>query len=224
VTETLAPEPSTTDGGGREHDLSVLVADDHPLVLQGLRRALDGSEDVHVVGEANSGGELLRLVERRRPDVVLTDLRMPDVDGVACVERIRACWPEVKVVVLSACESPTDISAALAAGASAYVLKSVKPVDVASVIRQAAQGVVFHAPAVEEPADGGEEELGLTDREREILSGVADGLATKELSRRLWVSDHTIKFHLTNIYRKLGVTNRAGAVRLAYERGLVETD
>lgn len=206
-----------------ESVLKVLVADDHPLILQGLRRALDGCDDIEVVGEAHSGSDVLPLVERRRPDVVLLDLRMPGMDGVACVEAIKRSSPDVKTVILSACEDRASIDSAVRAGASAYVIKSVGSVDIPSLLRQVATGyTVFHSPSDSGSADGqSDEDPPLTERELTILAAVARGLTTKAISGELWVSEHTVKFHLTNIYRKLDVSNRSGAVRYAYEHGLV---
>ncbi|HWD65162.1 MAG TPA: response regulator transcription factor [Solirubrobacteraceae bacterium] len=201
----------------------VLIADDHPLILAGIRRALDRSDGVEVVGEASSGPQVVAMVERRRPEVVLLDLYMPGVKGAELIAQIRSQWPEVKTVVLSANEDRASIDSALNAGASAYIVKSVNPSDLSSVIRQVAGGAIFHAPprpnttaAVDEEPAGPD----LTERERTILSAIASGQTTAAISRELWVSEHTIKFHLTNIYRKLGVSNRAGAVRFAIEHGL----
>lgn len=205
--------------------LRVLIADDHPLVLVGIRRALEGNEDIEVAGEAHSGNELLALVERRNPDMVLMDLRMPDVEGECCIGQIAERWPNVKIVVLSACDDTASVNGALAAGAHTYVVKSVNALDIASVLRQIRCGAVFHAPSVgHAPASKMcEESHGqdlLTERETAILSAVARGLTTKSISGELWVSEHTVKFHLTNIYRKLGVPNRSAAVRFALEHGL----
>jgi DNA-binding NarL/FixJ family response regulator len=207
------------------NSVKVLIADDHPLMLAGIRRALERSENIEIVGEAHSATEAMSLVERRRPEVVLMDLRMPGVQGNEHIEQVLSTWPEVKVVVLSATEDKSSIDSALNAGASAFVLKSVSPSDIAGIIRQVATGAVFHAPR-QRPGAGGEsaaEPAGpdLTDRERSILSAIAQGLTTSEISRELWISEHTVKFHLTNVYRKLGVSNRAGAVRFALENGLV---
>jgi DNA-binding NarL/FixJ family response regulator len=221
----LLVQPSTdTHEIAETARIRVLIADDHPLIIAGIRRTIDDLDDIEVVGEAHSGPELLQLVERRRPGLVLMDLRMPGVLGVQCIEQLRGSWPEVKVVVLSACDDRASIDAALYAGASAYILKSAQTIDIASVLRQASSGVVFHAPSqtptgVRPPDDP--ELPSLTDRERSILSAVASGLTTAAISRDLWVSEHTVKFHLTNIYRKLGVANRAGAVRYALEHHLV---
>jgi two-component system, NarL family, response regulator YdfI len=203
--------------------IKVLIADDHPLIIAGMRRTIEHVEDMEVVGEARSGPELVQLIERRRPDLVLMDLKMPGVAGMELIERIHRRWPEVKTVVLSAYDDRSTIDAALQAGASAYVLKSAHAVDIASVLRQASNGDVFHAPAGPAPANASAPapEPQLTKRERSILSAVASGMTTAAISQDLWISEHTIKFHLTNIYRKLGVPNRAGAVRYALEHHIV---
>ena len=206
-----------------EQVLKVLVADDHPLILQGLRRSLEACDDIDVVGEARTGTEVLPLVERRRPDVVVLDLHMPGMDGAACIAEIKRTSPEVKAIVLSASDERASIESATKAGASAYVIKSVSSVDIPALIRQVAAGyTVFQSPSDDdEGAVDGTSEPALTERELTILAAVAGGLTTKAISGELWVSEHTVKFHLTNIYRKLGVRNRSGAVRYAYEHGLV---
>ena len=200
--------------------LRVLVADDHPLILQGLRRTLEACEDIDVIGEARTGDEVVPLVERRRPDVVLLDMRMPGLDSAECIRLIASSQPDVKTIVLSASEDRATIDSAVAAGASAYVLKSVSALDIPSLVRQVAAGyTLFHSPA-ETAAEAGEGP-GLTAREATILAAIAGGKTTKAISAELWVTEHTVKFHLTNIYRKLGVSNRSGAVRYAFEHGLV---
>jgi DNA-binding NarL/FixJ family response regulator len=204
--------------------IKVLIADDHPLMIAALRGMIEASEAIEVVGEAHSGPELLALVERRLPGVVLMDLRMPGVAGVECIEHIRRTWPDVKTVVLSASDDRATVDAALQAGATAYVVKSATSMDILAVIRQAANGSVFHASSYGPPQPTLRVQPGspgLTDRELTVLAAVATGVTTAVISRDLWVSEHTVKFHLTNIYRKLGVTNRAGAVRYAVEHDLV---
>jgi DNA-binding NarL/FixJ family response regulator len=217
TTDTMTSEDSSASA------IRVLLADDHPLIIAGVRRTIEQSEDFEVVGEARSAPELMSLVERRNPEIVLLDLRMPGVVGVEHIEQVRQRWPEVKVVVLSASDDRTSIDSALHAGANAYMLKTTTAVDIASVLRQVSQGVVFHAPSappVGAPSPSEPEQPVLTDREQTILAAVGTGLTTAAISRELWVSEHTIKFHLTNIYRKIGVSNRAGAVRYALEHGL----
>jgi two-component system NarL family response regulator len=192
-----------------------VIADDHALMREGVRALLAKADDIEVVGEARSGTEVLALVERRRPDVVLLDLRMPGLDGVECIEQIKQSSPDVKAVILSGSDDRPSIESAQAAGASAYVIKSVSSVDIPALLRQVADGyTLFQAPNDDlgEVADAGSGP-GLTERELTILTSVAAGLTTKAISSELWVSEHTVKFHLTNIYRKLEVTNRSGAVR-----------
>jgi DNA-binding NarL/FixJ family response regulator len=203
--------------------LKVLIADDHPLMLHGIRRALEAAEDIEIVGEARCGEEVLALVERRNPEIVLLDLHMPGLHGAECVEELKRCWPDVKVVVISASDDRGTIDSALLAGASAYILKSVSAVDIPSVLRQASAGAVYHVPSVPWPRNGDQPTAGgpeLTPRETTILMAVAGGLTTKAISQDLWLSEHTVKFHLTNIYRKLGVSNRSGAVRYAFQNDL----
>jgi DNA-binding NarL/FixJ family response regulator len=206
--------------------IKVLLADDHPLIIAGIRRTIEHLDDIDVVGEAHNGAELVQLIGRRAPDTVLMDLNMPGYSGLSgtdLIAHIRAEHPSVKVVVLSACDDRPTIDAALHAGASAYVLKSAQTVDIAAVVRQASSGAVFHAPSyAPAPTGAAAQPAGpaLTDRERSILAAVASGKTTAAISRDLWISEHTIKFHLTNIYRKLGVANRAGAVRYALEHGI----
>jgi DNA-binding NarL/FixJ family response regulator len=206
--------------------LKVLIADDHPLLLNAIRRTLEASEDIEVVGEAHSGQELLALVGRRKPHLVLVDLRMPGIDGLECIAEIKTSWPDIKTVAISACEDRASIDAALLAGASAYMVKTVNPMDIPTVLRQAATGAVYHAPSRIVPRT--EERVvptgpALTPRETSILQAIAGGLTTKAISNDLWLSEHTVKFHLTNIYRKLGVTNRSAAVRYAVENDLASS-
>jgi DNA-binding NarL/FixJ family response regulator len=222
VATTEAAPRNAHDAYPRDQ-IKVLIADDHPLIIAGIRRTLEPLDDVALVGEARTATELLELVQRRRPDVVLMDLRMPGMNGVELIQRIRRDHPGACVVVLSACDERPTIDRAIAAGASAYVLKSANTIDVAAVIRRVASGEVFH-PHHPEPTPAiaplGPRCSALTGRERSILEAVATGMTTAAISRELWVSEHTIKFHLTNIYRKLGVANRAGAVRFALEHGI----
>lgn len=212
----------THAGHERAAPLKVLIADDHPLMLAGIRRVLGRSDDIEVVGEARSGTEVMRLIESRRPQLALLDLRMPGLSGAEAIEQIRSTWPNVRVVVLSASEDRASIDSALKAGASAYVIKSVHPDDIASVLRQVVAGTTFYTvPRSAGSSDGHDSLPALTDRERAILEAVAAGRTTAEISKELWISEHTIKFHLTNVYRKLGVSNRTAAVRRALEDGLI---
>jgi DNA-binding NarL/FixJ family response regulator len=204
--------------------MRVVIADDHRLMLDGIRRALEADGGFEIVGETQNGTQVLPLVSDTKPDLVLLDVRMPHMDGLACLDEIHRRFPEMKVVMLSASTSSELIEAALRRGATAYIAKSVDPVDLPSALRQAIEGNVFSATAFSGPTEGGgARAAGLTDRETSILRALARGLSNDEIAKELWVTQQTVKFHLTNIYRKLGVKNRTEATRLAYQQGLVES-
>ena len=180
--------------------------------------------DIEVVGEATNGAKVLPLIGQTGPDLVVLDITMPQLDGLACLDQIRKRYPDVKVVILSASGDPDRVQAALARGATAYVLKSVDVRDLASALRQAIEGTVFQAFGVQQDSDG---ELagsaGLTKRETAILKAVARGLTNQAIGREFWVSEQTVKFHLRNIFRKLEVGSRTEAARYAFEHGLIES-
>ena len=206
--------------------LKVCIADDHLLILNAVRAALLQAGDIEVVGATHSGKQLLELVEQHVPDLVLVDNRMPDINGLMCLRTIKESWPQVQVVMLSASEDPKQIAEALDAGASAYIGKRINPEDLASALRQVVAGVVYQrsAEAGDDVASAQvAERSDLTSREHAMLEAVARGLSTKAISRELWISEKTVKFHLTNIYRKLGVHNRTGAMRYAFDHGLVSS-
>jgi DNA-binding NarL/FixJ family response regulator len=202
--------------------VKVLIADDHRLMIEAVRCVLESAGGFEIVGEATSGSQVLPLVARMSPDVVILDIRMPGVDGLKCLDGIRSRHESVKVVVLSGLDDPESIKAALNRGASAFVGKHVDPRDLPSVIRQVVDESVFHAVVHGVPSDGSPAEtVGLTASEQRVLDALARGLANKEIARELWLTEQTVKFHLTRIYRRLGVANRTEAVRYAYENRLV---
>lgn len=203
--------------------MKVLIADDHRLMLQGIRRALEMAPDIEIVGEAHSGAQVLPLVARMNPDLVLLDIRMPELDGFACLDAIVRRYPDVKVVMLSAFADAQHVQEALERGACGYIVKTVSPLDLPSALRQAFEGTVYHALGLPEAqAQSTAATAGLTERELAVLDAVARGLPNQAIARELWVTEQTVKFHLTNIFRKLGVRNRTEAARAAYARGLVE--
>ena len=203
--------------------MRVLIADDHRLIAEGIKRTLEETGDFEVVAEATTGNQVLPLLRRTHPDLVLLDLRMPGADGLNVLEQIKRDHPETKVVILSASTDQAVIQTALAKGASAYVIKSVNPVDLASTLRQAMEGNVFHAIGMPQSGQGSAAtELGLTSREVSILNALARGLSNQAIGKELFVAEQTVKFHLTNIYRKLHATNRTEAVRLAYQHGIID--
>ena len=201
--------------------LRVLLADDHPLMIAAVRSALESEKDFEIVGEATSGSQVMPLVSSARPDVVLIDLRLPEIDGLTCLERICAKHPTVRVVLFSGVDDREQIAVALERGACAYLVKSIHPGDLAAVIRQAVAGSFFCAVGLDTAtARSGSDDAGLSGRETEILCGVARGLSNRAIAKELWLSDQTVKFHLHNIYRKLEVANRTEAARYAFDHGL----
>jgi NarL family two-component system response regulator LiaR len=205
--------------------MRVLIADDHPLILAGIRRALEEADGFDVVAEASSGSQVLPLVSQTDPDLALLDLRMPEMDGLQCLDRIRKQHPKVKVVILSVSTDPEVVQTVLNHGAAAYVVKSVNPIDLSSALRQALEGTVFSAIGLPEKTaqEDAVKAAGLTERETTILKALARGLSNEAIGKELWVAEQTVKFHLTNIYRKLDVSNRTEAARYAYEHGLIDS-
>jgi DNA-binding NarL/FixJ family response regulator len=203
----------------------VLIADDHRLMVEGTKQALERAGGFEVVGEAVNGVQVLPLVRRLKPELVLLDLRMPQMDGLTCLSKIRKEFPDVKVAILSVSQDPEVIQTALKRGASAYIVKSIDPEDLSAALRQALDGNVFTTAGVtEDPGERAARDAGLTDRELVIVRAVARGLSNEAIAKELWVAEQTVKFHLTNIYRKLGVSNRTEAARYAFEQGLVDHD
>ena len=192
-------------------------------MVEGTKQALERAGGFEVVGEAVNGVQVLPLIRRLKPQLVLLDLRMPQMDGLECLSKIRKEPPDIKVAILSVSQEPDTIQSALKRGASAYIVKSVDPDDLAAALRQAIDGNVFTTAGVtEEPGQRAARDAGLTERELMIVRAVARGLSNEAIAKELWVAEQTVKFHLTNIYRKLGVSNRTEAARYAFERGLVE--
>jgi DNA-binding NarL/FixJ family response regulator len=203
----------------------VIIADDHGLMLEGTKQALQKAGGFEVVGEATNGAQVLPLVRRLQPDLVLLDLRMPQMDGLTCLTKIRKEFPKVKVAILSVSQDPEVIQTVLKRGANAYIVKTVDPDDLPAALRNAVEGTVFTTVGVsEEPGERAAKEAGLTERELVIVRAVARGLSNEAIAKELWVAEQTVKFHLTNIYRKLGVSNRTEAARYAFERGLLDHD
>ena len=202
--------------------LKVLIADDHLLMLGAIRASLSRQDDIEVVGEADSGEKVLPLVAQTGPDVVLLDVRMPGMDGLTVLERLQEQYPRVAVVMLSGIDDPALVRGALERGASAFVLKHVDSRDLGSAIRQSVGGSIFRQLDLVDAARSAFEDAGLTKRELSILEELPAGGSNQEIAKRLFLAEQTVKFHLTNIYRKLGVSTRTEALRHAYEHGLVE--
>jgi DNA-binding NarL/FixJ family response regulator len=203
--------------------LNVLAVDDHRLMLDAIRAMLEREDDISVIAEADAGDKVLPLVGQTGPDVVLLDVRMPGMDGLAVLEQLRERYPSVAVVMLSGIDDPALVRAALERGAAAFVLKHVDPRDLAAAVRQVVGGAIF-CPLDLLPHGGRAttDDAGLSKRELSILEALQSGSSNAAIAKELFLAEQTVKFHLTNIYRKLGVSSRTEAVRRAYERGILE--
>ncbi len=221
--------PTTASrGSGRmgRRRIDVAIADDHALMREGIRRALEISPDIRVVGEARTGQGLVALVPRVCPDVVLLDIRMPQGDGLTCLRSLRATHPDLKIVMLSTFDDAEHVEMAFGHGASAYVVKSINPLDLASTIRGVVDGTVVNGrrPSVRHATGtvNGTAVGGLTAREITVLKLAAVGLPNIGIADELFVTEQTVKFHLSNVYRKLGVANRTAATHYAHETALID--
>jgi NarL family two-component system response regulator LiaR len=206
--------------------IRVMIVDDHDMVRKGLATFLKVNADLELVGEARDGQEALRMCEQVRPDVILMDLVMPEMDGTTATRLIRERWPEVQVVALTSFQEKDLVRQVLQAGAIGYLLKNVTVDDLAEAIRAAHAGQSTLAPeaaqaliqtASQEPAVGHD----LTPREHEVLALMVEGLSNPDIAKRLTVSRSTARAHVSNVLSKLGVSNRAEAITLALRQKLV---
>ena len=209
--------------------IRILLVDDHRIVREGLASMLGTQPDMCVVGEAGTGNEAIDQIVRLRPDIVLLDLEMPDLDGVSVLERVRADFSDVRVIILTAYGTDERILDAVRAGAKGYLLKGAGLDEVLHAVRVAAMGGSLLEPKVAQRLLGSMERIlrsgkvptSLTDRERDILTCIARGLSNKAIGDELHLAERTIKFHATIIFQKLGVANRAEAVAKALRDRLI---
>jgi two-component system, NarL family, response regulator LiaR len=202
------------------------LVDDHPAMRAGVRRVLEGASDITVVGEASTGEQALEMLRAATPDVLLLDIGLPDIDGIALLESIRAASAGTKVVMLSCQTDEASVRMAVAAGASGYLTKLTGPHEIVDAVRAARRGQVPLSPdiathlvsAIRSQRRAGEPLL--TTREREVWRAMAQGMSNADIARALFLSEHTVKFHVHNLLGKLGLRTRAEAICAAHRRGV----
>lgn len=207
--------------------LSILIADDHPVVRDGLMGMLESQPDFEVVGEAADGAQAIQLAEELKPEIVLMDLRMPQVDGVTAIREIKSSQAETQILVLTTYDSDADILRAIEAGATGYLLKDSSREELYGAIRATARGDTVLAPSVAARLVGqmrAPAEERLSSRELEVLQLVAEGASNKDIASRLHISQATVKSHLIHIFGKLGVSDRTAAVTVALQRGIMRLE
>ncbi len=204
--------------------IRVLCVDDHPLVRKGIASILANETDMDLVAEAGNGREAVEMFRELRPDVILMDLRMPQMDGIEATRTIRQEDPEARIIALTSYDGDQDIYRALEAGVRGYILKEMVHTEVVRAIRTVYSGKRLMPPEVAERLSEYFPQVALTPREVEVLSCVARGLANKEIAHKLGTANGTIKMHVQNILEKLGASDRTHAVTLAIERGILHLD
>ncbi len=203
--------------------LKVLIIEDHQLMAEAIRVSLTAAGDFEIVAVADDGMKALELAAQLMPDVVLLDLRLPRLDGIEVLRRLRGSATAAKIVVLSASDEADVVDLAFRAGASAFITKRIDPHDLAAAVRQALDQTLYQ-PFRPNPliAKGHEPEPTLTKREVAVLRAVAEGLSNREIAKRLAYAEQTVKLDLSHIYRKLGVSSRTEAMATAYRKGLLD--
>ena len=204
--------------------IRVLLADDHPALRLGLRVLLERAPDVELVGEAEDGEEALALIEKLQPDVVVLDCELPEMEGVEVAQEIRRRDLPVRVLALSSYDDERYVRGMLDAGAVGYLLKDEAPQAIVAAVRAAARGEGYFSPAVAAKVTAwsrGERPGGLTEREVEVLTLVAEGLPNKQIACKLQVAERTVNFHVSNILHKLGAASRVEATVWAKEQGVI---
>jgi two-component system NarL family response regulator len=204
--------------------IRVLTADDHAVVRAGIAAILANEPDIDVVGDAADGAQAVALYQRDKPDVILIDLRMPNMDGVAAIRAIRSADENARIIALTTYDGDADIHRALRAGAAAYLVKDVLGAEIVRAIRNVAAGRRVIPPAVASRLAEFTPRIDLTEREVEVLRLVAKGLRNKEIARVIGRAEGTVKVHVKNIHEKLGVEDRTEAVTLALQRGIIHLD
>ena len=212
--------------------IKILIADDHLIIRQGLRLILETESDFEIVGEASDGAEALSLCRKLKPDVVLMDLRMPNMDGLTAIEKLRDEQPDIAIVILTTYNEDDLMIRALQSGARGYLLKDSSRENLLDTIHAAARGETLLKPEIvarmlalqsaPKPAPTPQTDSPLTDRETEVLQALARGERNKEIAYNLGITERTVKAHLQSIYQKFNVDSRAAAVAVGAQKGLLE--
>jgi DNA-binding NarL/FixJ family response regulator len=209
--------------------LKILIADDHQIVRRGLQMTIEAEKDMQVVAEAGNGAQVLNLIKKHKPDVVLMDMQMPEMDGVDALKQLRVEFPALPVLILTTFSDDAHVYAALRAGASGFLLKEMNGDELVSAIRGAAQGkpqlhpdiarrLMARAPMPDDPFES------LTERERDILKLIAKSMSNKEIASQLFLTEMTVKGYVSDLFAKLGVNDRTQAALMAVRFGLVKPE
>ena len=218
---------------GKNERITVMLVDDHAIVRSGIRAYLEVLSDIQIIGEAESGTQAVKLAEELAPDVVLMDLKMPEMDGVEATWRVRQVSPRSQIIILTSYHEDSNIFPAIKAGALSYILKNIDPEELASAIRSAAKGEATLSPKVasrligewrDDRSNGMQDYMQLTDREQEVLATIAEGLSNADIAERLVISEKTVKSHVSNILSKLHLADRTQVAVFAWREGIIKKE
>ncbi len=213
--------------------ITVMLVDDHAIVRNGIRAYLEVLPDMEIIAEAESGTQAVKLAEELAPDVVLMDLKMPEMDGVEATWRVRQISPRSQIIILTSYHEDSHIFPAIKAGALSYILKNVNPEELANAVRSAAKGEAILSPKVasrligewrDDRSEGMQDYMQLTDREQEVLALIAEGLSNAEIAARLVISEKTVKSHVSNILSKLHLADRTQVAVFAWREGIIKKE
>ena len=202
--------------------IRILSIDDHPLVREGIAVIIDSQPDMKIIGTASTAAEGVQEFRKHRPDVTLMDLRLPDLSGIEAIIAIRAEFPDARIIVLTMFEGDVEIQRALVAGARGYLLKSMPPAELISVIRQVHAGKKRVPPQLAAQLAEHMSDEALTEREVEVLGQIAGGNRNRDIADRLFITEETVKVHIKHIMEKLGASDRTQAIAIAVRRGIIQ--
>jgi DNA-binding NarL/FixJ family response regulator len=202
--------------------LRILSVDDHPLVREGIARLIENQPDMSLVGEASTGGDAIKVFREKRPDIVLMDVRLPDMSGIEAMIAVRGEFPNARIIMLTTSEGDVEIERALEAGARSYMLKSMPPKELLEAIRQVHVGKKRIPQEIAAHLAEHYSDETLTSREIEVLQQIGGGNRNRDIAERLFISEETVKVHIKHIMEKLGANDRTQAVAIAVKRGIIQ--